>query len=255
MKTKTESFDDIVFENRNKNYGAYELRRKYSKRGTIALLIAFTFFGGSVAAPLIAAMMSDNKIIRFDPIPKGPNELSGVPVEPPTLPPPPPAPVDVKAIKFRTPVVVDEVKNDEEIAINEDIIEAGNPTEVDTSTYVPVTIVKDPEPEVPVIFETFAIQEKPIFGKGEKDILNYVAENTKYPVPAQEQGIQGTVYIRFVVTKTGEVDNARVMRPVDPMLEEEAMRVIKSMPKWTPGKNNGNPVNVWFIIPVKFVLN
>jgi periplasmic protein TonB len=73
-------------------------------------------------------------------------------------------------------------------------------------------------------------------------------------VPAQEANIEGTVYIRFVVTKTGDVDNVTIARAVDPLLDQEALRVVKSIPKWTPGKNNGNPVKVWFIIPVKFKL-
>jgi periplasmic protein TonB len=93
-----------------------------------------------------------------------------------------------------------------------------------------------------------------MFPGGDAGLIKYVEEHTKDPVLAEENGIQGTVYICFVLTKTGDVGQATVMRTVDPLLEEEALRVDKALPRWTPGKLKGKPVNVWFVIPVSFKL-
>jgi protein TonB len=257
MKEKVESFDDIVFENRNKDYGAYELRRKYSKRGSIAFLISLGFFGVAIGGPLISTLMAKNSMGQHVPVPYGPHILAHVDNEKPLLPPPPPLQkIDMAAIKFTTPKIVDSITDQEHDFPAIDDWEFGaNRGAVDTSTTHNVDqIIVNKAPEVEIIYDTYAIQEKPVFQDGEAGLLRYVAEHTKYPVAAQEQGIEGTVYIRFVVTKTGEVGQAKVMREIDPLLETEALRVINSMPKWTPGKNNGNPVNVWFVIPVKFVL-
>jgi periplasmic protein TonB len=257
MKTQVESFDDIVFEHRNQEYGAYELRKKYPKRGTIALVISLIVLSIAVGVPLIASIMQQRNLKRY--LEKSAaaemanlKEVKRDEVAPPPPPPPPPA---VKEIKFVAPKIVDSLTNEEvELASTDDLSDAANAGPVDTTTKVVEVIVEETAPVVEQVFESFAIQEKPAFPGGDAELIKYVAEHTKYPVIAQENGIEGTVYIRFVVTRTGDVGEAKVMRAVDPLLEEEALRVVKALPKWTPGKNNGNPVNVWFIIPVKFKL-
>lgn len=257
MKKNVESFDDIVFEKRNKDYGAYELRKKYSKRGSIAFIISIGFFGIALGGPLISTLMNNNLEGNYVHVPYGPSILSNIEKEKPLLPPPPPLPkVDMAALKYITPTIVDSLTDQDLEFTTEDGWDFGSNREaVDTSSaQIADQIVVNKAPEVEIIYDTYAIQEKPVFKDGDAGIISYVAEHTKYPIAAQEQGIEGTVYIRFVVTKTGDVGQAKVMRDIDPLLEEEALRVINSMPKWTPGKNNGNPVNVWFVIPVKFVL-
>ena len=257
MKTQVESFDDIVFENRNQEYGAYELRKKYSKRGTIALAISLLILIFAVGVPLIANIIKQRdykKYLERTSVAEMTNikEVKRDEVAPPPPPPPPPA---VKEIKFVAPKIVDSLTTQEvELASTDDLSLAANAGSVDTAKVVEEVIVEEKAPVVEQIFESFAIQEKPAFPGGDAELMKYVAEHTKYPTAALENGIEGTVYIRFVVTRSGEVGEAKVLRAVDPLLEEEALRVVKSMPKWTPGKNNGNPVNVWFIIPVKFML-
>jgi protein TonB len=256
--TKVESFDDIVFENRNKEYGAYELRKRYPKRGTIALIISLIILGGTAGGNLVYSIMQQRAQKRYlEKIAAAEmeniKEVNRDEVAPPPPPPPPPA---VKEIKFVAPKIVDSLTTDEvELATTDDLAESATSGPIDTATKVIEVIVDEPKEKiVEEVFESFAIQEKPQFPGGDAALIQYVAEHTKYPVIAQENGIEGTVYIRFVVTKSGDVGEAKVMRAVDPLLEEEALRVVKSLPKWTPGKNNGNPVNVWFIIPVKFKL-
>jgi len=116
------------------------------------------------------------------------------------------------------------------------------------------------EPIVTDAFESYAIQVKPEYPGGDKALIRYVAENTVYPKEALDKGKQGTVYVRFVVNKSGKVEVATILQNPnkkqknDPLLEAEALRVVKSFPAWKPGMNDGKPVNVWFIVPVKFML-
>ncbi len=255
MTTKVESFDDIVFEHRNKEYGAYELRKRYSKRGTIALAVSLFVLFIAVGAPLIASIMKQRNykkylekqtLVEMEKVKVKRDEIA-----PPPPPPPPPA---VKEVKFTAPKIVDTLTKEEvELATTDDLSKSANTAPVDTNTQV-VEIVEDKEPVVEQVFESFAIQEKPAYPGGDAALMKYIAENVKYPVVAQENGVEGTVYIRFVVTRTGSVGEAQVMRSADPLLDEEALRVVKTLPKWTPGKNNGNPVSVWFIVPIKFKL-
>ncbi len=255
MTTKVESFDDIVFEHRNKEYGAYELRKRYSKRGTIALAVSLFVLFIAVGAPLIASIMKQRNykkylekqtLVEMEKVKVKRDEIA-----PPPPPPPPPA---VKEVKFTAPKIVDTLTKEEvELATTDDLSKSANTAPVDTNTQV-VEIVEEKEPVVEQVFESFAIQEKPAYPGGDAALMKYIAENVKYPVVAQENGVEGTVYIRFVVTRTGSVGEAQVMRSADPLLDEEALRVVKTLPKWTPGKNNGNPVSVWFIVPIKFKL-
>ena len=94
----------------------------------------------------------------------------------------------------------------------------------------------------------------PTFPGGEAELMKFMSENLKYPVIAQENGIQGRVILRFVVSKTGAIENIQVVRSVDPTCDKEAIRMVKSMPRWIPGKQNGNNVPVYFTLPVLFKL-
>ena len=97
-------------------------------------------------------------------------------------------------------------------------------------------------------------QQMPVFPGGEKELLNFISHNLLYPVAAQENGVQGTVVIRFIVTKEGKVDKIRVLRPLNPDTDREACRVVSILPDWTPGKEEGEPVNVYYTLPVKYRL-
>ena len=99
-----------------------------------------------------------------------------------------------------------------------------------------------------------AVEVMPQFPGGEKALLKYIASNLKYPVQSQENKVEGKVYIRFIVTEKGNITKVAVMRSLDQYCNEEALRVIKEMPKWTPGKQNGKNVSVYYVIPIKFKL-
>jgi len=99
------------------------------------------------------------------------------------------------------------------------------------------------------------VEVMPQYPGGQIAMLKYIMENIKYPKQIMEEGIQGRVTVRFIVEKDGRVSNVRLLRSVQPSLDKEAIRVVKSMPKWTPGKHNGKPVRVRFNLPVMFKLN
>lgn len=99
------------------------------------------------------------------------------------------------------------------------------------------------------------VEVMPQYPGGQIAMLKYIMENIKYPKQIMEEGIQGRVTVSFIVEKDGRVSNVRLLRSVQPALDKEAIRVVKSMPKWTPGKHNGKPVRVRFNLPVMFKLN
>ena len=99
------------------------------------------------------------------------------------------------------------------------------------------------------------VEVMPQYPGGQIAMLKYIMENIKYPKQIMEEGIQGRVTVSFIVEKDGRVSNVRLLRSVQSALDKEAIRVVKSMPKWTPGKQNGKPVRVRFNLPVMFKLN
>lgn len=96
------------------------------------------------------------------------------------------------------------------------------------------------------------VEEMPQFPGGEEGLFRYIEKNVKYPLETQKNKTKGKVFITFMVTKTGTVEDAKIIRGVSPQLDEEALRVISTMPAWTPGKQNGRPVNVQYNIPINF---
>lgn len=257
MADKILSFDDIVFEHRNQEYGAFELRKKYSKRGGVALIVSLVILFVAVGVPLIASIIKQkhydeyvekNVVTEMTDI----KEVEKDELPPPPPPPPPPA---VQEVKFTAPKIVDSLTTEEvELATVDDLSDAANSGPVDTVEEVVEIVDIVEEPVVEQVFESFQIQEQPTFPGGDGEMMAFIYDNISYPQEAQENDIQGTVYIRFVVTASGAVGDAQVLRSVHDLLDKEALRVVKALPKWNPGKQNGNAVSVWFVIPIKFVL-
>ena len=160
-----------------------------------------------------------------------------------TTPPPPPPPVQEELI---INVVEDDVET-QEVEINTE-----DNKDVEVVIQAPVEVVEEEEEEE-VVF--VVVEDMPVFPGGQDKLYKYLAENIKYPIIAQENGIQGRVICQFVVNKDGSIVDVEVVRSGgDPSLDKEAVRVIKSMPKWTPGKQRGKPVRVKHTVPVNFRL-
>jgi len=115
--------------------------------------------------------------------------------------------------------------------------------------------VREPENITDVANKIYkATEVQPQFPGGDAELINYLSENLKYPKDAVEQGIEGRVVVQFVVNKTGKISDVKVLLSVHPSCDKEAIRLMKSMPKWIPGKQAGEPVNVYYTIPIRFRL-
>lgn len=163
--------------------------------------------------------------------------------------PPPPPPPAAPAVAEVLTVVDDDVElADVEIASSEDDASAAQ-----AETYVAPVVEEEEEEESAQ--QIFTVVEKyPEFPGGTPELMKFLSKNIKYPVIAQENGIQGRVVCSFVVNRDGSIVDIQVMRGVDPSLDKEAVRVIGTMPKWKPGEQRGKPVRVRFILPVQFRL-
>jgi protein TonB len=255
MSNKVENFDEIIFENRNKDYGAYELRKKYSKRGSLALAVAIIILFVGVGAPLIASILNQksfNKNLEntAEFILEDVNDIEEEKFIPPVQPEPPAA---KEAIKFTAPVIVDSLDKESVEMVTVDMgIENSNTIMADTNEYDKVDFPIEIKPtfveEIP--FEIYQIEEEPKL----EGINKFISENIQYPQEAIENDIQGTVYVRFVVESNGEVGDVILSRGVHELLDKEALRIVANLPKWIPGKRNGTPVSVWCSIPIKFTL-
>ncbi|MBW6535957.1 MAG: energy transducer TonB [Mariniphaga sp.] len=159
-------------------------------------------------------------------------------------PPPPPPPQVVEVLN----IVDDDVEIEDELFIEE--------TDVTDDMVIDVAPVistqKEEEEEDTQVF--FIVEDMPEFPGGELALRQYIANAIKYPVIAQENGIQGRVYVTFVVNTDGSIADARIARGVDPSLDKEALRVVTQLPKWKPGKQRGKPVRVSYTVPINFVL-
>lgn len=257
-----------VFEGRNKAYGAYDLRKSYSKNMKKGTVLAIVFFSLCVAAPVIAKLISgvmpednDIKVVQA-------NELMAPPPVDKTQPPPPPPPSEPppppvrSTIKFTPPVVVEDKKVvDEPPPVQEEI-----KAEVSTQT-VKGTDDAPPKIEEPVVGTGggeavedtqeifYHVEESPEYPGGMDQIGKFIGKTLRYPPMARENGVQGRVTVSFVVEKDGSISDVQVLRGIGSGCDEEAVRVVKAMPKWKPGKQNGKAVRVHFNLPIMFRLD
>ncbi len=253
MKRKTEpvpGFDEIIFENRNKEYGAYDLRKHYKSNASISVL------GGTIFCSAIVILLSLNtekSIARYEPvinIMEMDKSITVVVPEQDTKPP--------EAIAQVVRNVAPEVSTDTSTVftpppINDDIVRNTKDREVNDTNIVfhdnPEPIFPD-EPE-PLI----SVKEMPEFPGGIPELMNYISKNLKYPDEAINNNIQGRVVLKFVVRADGSIGRTEIIAGVDTLLNTEAVRVVKGLPAFKPGRQDGTPVPVWFTIPVLFKLD
>ena len=264
---------DLVFEGRNQSYGAYKLRKTTGKRNLWALIIvalaAVLLYLGlqlqrmaeankkventqAVAlAKLNTEKKKEAKVEKKEIIRQEPEKV----VE------------QVKSsVKFTAPIIKKDEEVKEEDMIKLDEVEKSNKAvgafnvqgndEVGGEVLKAKEEIKAPEPpkhvEEEKVFDV--VEQMPSFPGGNSALMKFLNENIHYPVVAQENGVQGRVVISFVVERDGHITDVQVARSVDPSLDKEAQRVVKSMPKWIPGKQNGSAVRVKYNVPVSFRL-
>ena len=252
----TNQWLDIVFEGKNKAYGAYELRKSNTKTTVRALIIGAVLFSVLVAAPLIMSLLPDSsgdddsldtKIVTMKLPPKKEEPKKD-------LPPPPPPPPKVDQVKFVKPVVA----KAEEVTEEPPKI-----TEIKDKKLGNVTIKGDPDAELTVepvgngpaavveednsIYNTAGIEVKPDFPGGMEKFYKFVGNNYQTP---EEDGLKGKVYVTFVVEKDGSLTDIKVIRDIGYGTGKEAIRVLNKCPKWTPGEQNGKKVRVLYSLPI-----
>jgi periplasmic protein TonB len=262
--------DDIVFEGRNQNYGAYVIRRIYKNHLKRGAILGFAFFALLIAGPSIAENIKSREALVMTPdviLPPPPDAPKPIVPKPPE-PPKPELPKPVATQKFVPPVVKeDKVVTEPDNIPKMDDIKAAVSTEDRKGPIgdLPPDMVPEPpvevgdgkkevkvivEDETPLLF----VEQAPEFVNGLKAMYQFLKENMKYPAVARENGIEGSVYVGFVVGKDGTIRDVKVKRGIGGGCNEEAIRVVELMPKWNPGKQNGKAVNVSFTIPIKFKL-
>ena len=264
---------DLIFEGRNKAYGAYDLSKDSPKRHNISTLVVVlvaiaAFFLPGLIGDLIDKIKPEEEEIIMTEVTEL-SDLKEAEVKKneeykPLMETPPPPPLK-SSIKFTAPVIKkdEEVSEEEEIKSQEELTESkvtisiadveGNDEEngQDIADFKEAIkpVVEEEDNQVLEV-----VEQMPTFPGGQKALLQYISENIKYPSIAQENGIQGRVVVRFVVKKDGSVGDVQILRGVDATLDKEAIRVVKSIPNFIPGKQNGHAVNVWFTLPVSFKL-
>ena len=262
---------DIVFANRNRTYGAYQLRRAYPRYLGRALGIGLLLIAFGLALPHILHAL-DSKFVEpvavdmvreIGPPPEIDPELSPLPPPPPT--PPSSKRPNARIVHFipKPDTLVQQAPGLRKVfttgaddGANDHTSEGGTSQSLSGITNSPgvveQAVAKPDEKEYPM--GDSGLQKPPTFPGGEQDLLRYLANNIKYPALARENNIQGTVALSFVVNKDGSVSDVSIVKEIGGGCGKESVRVVQSMPRWSPGEANGHPVKVRFTLPVRFRL-
>jgi len=264
---------NLVFENKNKAYGAYQLRQETGKRNlysiaimagigiTIAIVVAVVGVVQNAMKQDVAietdvelsklAQKKEAKVERKEPVKV---EVEQKVVE------------KVKSsVKFTAPEIKkdEEVKPEDEIKSQDDLaktntaigtfdVKGNDEAEGEVLKAKEVIADEKPKEEETKVFDV--VEQMPEFPGGQAALLKWIGDHIKYPAVAEENGIQGRVVCTFVVERDGSVTDVQVARSIDPSLDKEAIRVLKQMPRWNPGKQNGSSVRVKYTVPVTFRL-
>lgn len=254
MKSKNEKvpgFDEIIFENRNKEYGAFDLRKRYSAATCFSVLGGVSFITALVLT-IFFTMERDVKaktepgpivIITTDPLIQDPDKIK---------PPEPEKPkIDIDQVKYLAPVVVEKADSADKTMV---AVSALDPLKDKPVDLVVETNI-NPDPVIPVEPDpVVSVEEMPFFPGGDDALLKFISETIRYPQDAVENNLEGKVVLRFVVSSDGSVKRVEIIKGIHPVLDQEAIRVVSLLPKWRPGKQNGKAVPVWFYVPVTFRL-
>lgn len=248
------NLDEIVFQKRNKEYGAYWLRKRYKRVVIVAFLFSFVIISSVVVYPLIEAYRHRNDVNNKD-VKSVKAELVNMNEEtaPPPPPPPPPPAAAVKAMVFKAPEVVDSVKIDEPNFSDFNMDDAKNeapPADLNTPTEAPKEKIVEAVEEVFVV-----VEESATFQGGDVNgFRNWVQGNLVYPAEAAEQGVSGKVIVQFAVNSKGKLVDAVVVRGVHPSLDKEVLKVLSQSPGWSAARQGGKTVKQQFTIPIIFNL-
>lgn len=261
------AWTDIIFEGKNKEYGAYRMRQTSAKRhymamGVMVVIVIVVIFLPTLIDAVKAGLKNDNisEVTELSDLKLEDQVKEQDQIKQETAPPPPPL---KSTIKFTPPEITeekinkdDQMKSQDELNESKVTVSVADVKGTDEKHGMDIADLKDnkvvvqEEEEKPFV----GVEQMPQFPGGERELMSYLSKNIKYPTIAAENGIQGRVTLRFVVSKTGDITDVNVIKGLDPSCDKEAIRVVKSMPKWIPGKQNGRNVPVYYTLPVSFRL-
>ncbi|HUX58325.1 MAG TPA: TonB family protein [Bacteroidales bacterium] len=254
---KMPEFDDLLFELRNKDYGAYQLRKRYNSVVIAGIIVSSLLFSSAVILPFILAPNPDRVVsgglqyvqVRMEHLEPPKEEIIVLPA-----PPPPETKRIQEIVKYIPPVVVDSILPLEKtVATNDEILSQSltDPIEVAGTGFGNDFFGQDGgQTDNPFVM----VEVMPSFkGGGLGEFRKWVGRRTNYPQAAYDNKIRGTVFLTFIVEKDGSVSNVTVIKGVDPLLDNEAVKAISESPRWTPGLQRGQPVRVRFQIPLNFM--
>lgn len=268
---------DLVFEGRNQEYGAYDLRKNSDKRHNKSMILVIIALALIIVVGLTFNTVSDF-IFQEDIKDEANQELVNVNMaaeeeeeeeeeqERVEMEQPEALPEEIlNTIKVTELAIVEdsEVTPEDEIKSQDELKEtqtAFGQTNFDQGTddrnvvreHKEEIIVEEKKPEKEEVFR--AVEQMPQFPGGDAELMKFLRDNIVYPAMAQENNVQGKVIVQFVVTKTGDIGEVKVVKSVDRDLDNEAVRLVKKLPKFIPGRMNGQAVNVWYTLPVQFKL-
>jgi periplasmic protein TonB len=271
MKKKAKGLDAFLFDGKNRQYGAFVLRQKSTIHGLLSTLLGMGALLGLYSLPLVWASKSSEPLRQVEVHLTPFAEL----VAPPSMPPEPQTPKvlemppSVATKRFVRP----ELRRDEEV-VEEELIptiedwreanpgthtrEGSDDVYADYQPEAPVIkeeVTPPPPPPAPKKREVFSFVEKfPEFPGGEMEMLKFMAENIRYPSAASANNIQGLVVLQFTVDAQGRIEDITILKDIGGGCGDEAVRIVKSMPLWIPGEQNGLPVAVRYTLPVHFKL-
>ena len=265
---------DLIFEGKNKEFGAYEMRKNSDARHNKAMIVVIIIMALAFILPFLVNTMLPKAEANIDEEieqamvnietdaaeeEEPEEELERIEEQKPEV-----LPEEVlNTVKVTERAIVDDdqVKAEDEIKTQEELQQtetAFGQTDFDKGTD-DLNVVREHKDEIVVeekkeekVFS--AVEQMPQFPGGEAELMKYISNNIKYPTMAMENNIQGRVVVQFVVTSTGKIGEVKVVRSKDPDLDKEAVRVVKSLPNFIPGKMNGQAVNVWYTLPITFKL-
>ncbi|MBE5319657.1 TonB family protein [Pedobacter sp. MR2016-19] len=260
---------EVVFADKNKNYGAYQLRKSNGANTTKALIIGSIIFLVLFFSPKIYSLIKGSMDQQEDQVKAQEVILAPPPpVNPETPPPPPvePPPPKIDQVKMPPPIVKPDIEVRDEPPTVEKLKEAdpgqrdikGDPT---ADIVIAEPVGEGPKREAAVavddnkVYDFVSIEKQPEFPGGIAKFYGYLGKAIKYPPMAQENNVQGKVFLSFVVEKDGKLTDITVTRGLGSGTDEEAIRVLKASPRWNPGIQNGKPVRVKYNINVNFTLN
>ena len=264
---------DLIFEGKNQEFGAYQMRKASDARHNKAMIVVVIIMALALILPYLvntmlpkaeADIQEENAQQMVSVVTEEAEEEPEEEIERIEEQKPEALPEEIlNTVKVTELAIVDDdqVKAEDEIKTQDELQQpetAFGQTDFDKGTD-DLNVVREHKEEIIVeekkeeqVFT--AVEQMPQFPGGEAELMKYISNNIKYPTMAMENNIQGRVVVQFVVTKTGKIGEVKVVRSKDPDLDKEAVRVVKSLPNFIPGKMNGQAVNVWYTLPITFKL-